>query len=149
MFVFYDLLTFHAFHCGGIPAISPFDEAVRVILARGSGVPERVEDGVRERPGHEGSDAECVRSHRQRSRDIHLWFAKLFAHSKDKTCTKRVQKVLSMLRMQLNYPINKTNFGKLTPLANAPTSAGLPTSDLIGCQLWSTSRSWIIIRDWE
>ena len=90
--VFYDLLTFHAFHCGGIPAISPFDEAVRVILARGSGVPERVEDGVRERPGHEGSDAECVRSHRQRSRDIHLWFAKLFAHSKDKTCTKRVKK---------------------------------------------------------
>lgn len=70
--MFYNLLTFHAFHCGGIPAISPFDEAVRVILARGSGVPERVEDGVRERPGHEGSDAECVRSHRQRSRDIHL-----------------------------------------------------------------------------
>lgn len=25
-----------------------------------------------------------------------------------------------MLRMQLNYPINKTNFGKLTPPANAP-----------------------------
>lgn len=25
-----------------------------------------------------------------------------------------------MLRMQLNYPINKTNFGKLTPPAHAP-----------------------------
>lgn len=86
------LLTLHTLHTRGIPTIPPLHETVSAVLARGSGISERVEDRVRERSRHEGGDAECVRANRQRSRDIHLGSTQLFAHSIDKTCTKRVKK---------------------------------------------------------